>query len=295
MKLEASRDTMIGILCGATASACWAASFVAARHGMQIGFSGADLVFYRFFLSGLVMLPLAMRTGFGTLGGVGWGRAIVLAVLGGPVQALASYTGFGLVPLGHGVVIQPACATLGGMLLASLVLKETLSWPRLFGALAMIAGLGAFAVESGTAFGRHGLSGDLLFVTAGSLWACFGIALKLWRIDGPKAAMAVSCVAFLFYMPAHAAFAGYDRMLNLPLSENLLQFFVQGLLAAALPIYLFARSITLLSAGRAAGFIALVPCFALLIGAATIGEFPTALQLAGLALVMAGFRFAVRP
>jgi hypothetical protein len=34
------------------------------------------------------------------------------------VMPLISYTGF-LVPLGHGSVIQPSCATLGGLFLGS--------------------------------------------------------------------------------------------------------------------------------------------------------------------------------
>lgn len=48
-------------------------------------------------------------------------------VLGGPVMSLISYTGFMFVPLGHGSVIQPSCATLGGLLLAALFLKERIS------------------------------------------------------------------------------------------------------------------------------------------------------------------------
>ena len=42
--------------------------------------------------------------------------------LGGPVMSLISYTGFLFVPLGHGSVIQPSCATLGGLLLAAVLL-----------------------------------------------------------------------------------------------------------------------------------------------------------------------------
>jgi drug/metabolite transporter (DMT)-like permease len=291
---DAKRATAIGIVCGVAAAACWAASFVAARHGVRIGFSAADLVLYRFLVSGLILLPLMIRAGLPDLGGIGWRRGLVLAVLGGPVQAMASFPGFTLVPLGHGVVIQPACATLGGMLAASLFLGERLSIHRILGALAMVLGLLAFGAEA-TTFGPHAIGGDLLFVTAGLLWASFGIALKVWRIDGPRAAMAISTIALLIFTPAHGLLAGYDRILALPLSENLLQLVVQGLLGAALPIYLFGRAITLLGAGRTASFTALVPCFALVIGALTIGEFPSVIQLAGLAIVVAGFRFAVKP
>ncbi len=48
----------------------------------------------------------------------------MLMVLGGPVMSLITYTGIPVtVPLGHGSVIQPSCATLGGLLLAAVVLQ----------------------------------------------------------------------------------------------------------------------------------------------------------------------------
>ena len=291
---DAKRATAIGIACGIGAAACWAASFVAARHGVKIGYEAADLVLFRFLVSGLIMLPAMLRAGLPDLAGIGWPRSIVLAVLGGPVQALISFTGFTLVPLGHGVVIQPSCATLGGMLAATFILGERLSSHRIFGALAMVVGLMAFGAESST-FGLHAIAGDLMFVTAGLCWASFGIVLKIWSIDGRRAAMAISTVALLLYTPAHGLIWGYDRILAMPLFENMIQIIVQGLLGAALPIYLFGRAITLLGAGRTASFTALVPCFALIIGALTIGEFPSLLQIAGLVMVVFGFRFAVKP
>jgi drug/metabolite transporter (DMT)-like permease len=89
-------------------------------------------------------------------------------------------------------------------------------------------------------------------------------------------------------------FYGYDNMFNLGLTENLLQVVVQGLLAGALPIYLFARSVTLLGAGRAATFPALVPVFALVIGYLALGAIPSLPQLVGLVIVVVGFRLTLR-
>jgi len=100
----------IGIACGVGAAVFWAAGFVAARHGIDIGFTPADLTFHRCFWAGLVLLPLALRDGIGDLNGIGWGRGVVLTILGGPGIAIVSYSGFLLVPLGHAGVIQPSCA-----------------------------------------------------------------------------------------------------------------------------------------------------------------------------------------
>ena len=96
----------------------------ATRHGLKVGFTPVDLLVHRYVWSGIAFLPLVLRAGIGDLCGIGWGRGLVLMVLGGPVMSLISYTGFLFVPLGHGSVIQPSCATLGGLLLAALLLKE---------------------------------------------------------------------------------------------------------------------------------------------------------------------------
>jgi drug/metabolite transporter (DMT)-like permease len=94
--------------------------------------------------------------------------------------------------------------------------------------------------------------------------------------------------------PLYFALIGTDNIMRLGLWENLIQIGVQGLLAGVLPIYLFARSVTLLGAGRAATFPALVPVFGLLVGFVALGVVPTWPQLAGTALVIIGFRFALQ-
>jgi drug/metabolite transporter (DMT)-like permease len=114
-----AKPALLGVACGAGAALFWALGFVATRHGLKLGFTPADLLMHRFLWSGLVFLPIVLRAGIGNLCGIGWGRGLVLMVLGGPVMSLISYTGFLFVPLGHGSVIQPSSATLGGLLLAA--------------------------------------------------------------------------------------------------------------------------------------------------------------------------------
>ena len=69
---------------------------------------------------------------------------------------------------------------------------------------------------------------------------------------------------------------------------------MQGVLAGMLPIFLFARAVILLGAGRAATFPALVPGFSLIIGYLALGIVPSIAQLVGLVIVVIGFRFVVR-
>jgi len=292
----ASRSAMlIGTLCGIAAALCWAAGFVAAKHGIAVGMAPGDLVLHRFTWTGLVLIVLLARAGLSDLAGVGWRRGIVLALLAGPLQAFMAYKGFTLVPLGHGAVIQPACAALVGLVLAAIILHERTTMERIFGAAAILVGLLIFGGEAVATIGPHGLAGDFLFVGAGTLWAGFGITLRLWAVAGTRAALVVGSLALLFYTPLHALLFGYERMIAAGLRENLLQAVVQGGLAGALPIYLFARAVTLLGAGRASTFPALVPVFTVALGFLLIGEVPSYVQLAGLAVVLIGFRFTLKP
>jgi drug/metabolite transporter (DMT)-like permease len=289
-----SSGILVGALCGIAAALGWAAGFVAAKHGVAIGFSPADLALHRFLWSGLLLMPLVLRDGIADLGGIGWSRGLVISVLSGPPQAIIAYTGFMLVPLGHGTTIQPACAALSGLILATLVLGERLNGLRIIGGLTIIAGLLVFGYESLTSIGSHAIGGDFLFATAGLFWAIFGTLLRYWHLSGTRAIAVVGALSVVMFAPLHALFIGYGSIAQLGWYENLLQMLVQGILAGVLPIYLFARAVILLGAGRAATFPALVPGFSMIIGYLALGIIPSVAQLIGLVIVVIGFRFAMR-
>jgi drug/metabolite transporter (DMT)-like permease len=289
------RPTMIiGIVCGTLAALAWAAGFVVAKHGIQVGFSPADLAFHRFFWSGLLVLPLIVREGLRDLGGIGWGRASVMTILSGPPQSLLAYTGFILVPLGHGTTIQPACAALSGLVLASLILHEKATLQRIFGGAIIIAGLLMFGAESLTTIGKSGVGGDLLFATAGLFWATFGTLLRLWNVAGTRAVTAVGAVSVIVLAPIYLLIYGISGLTKQSLFENLLQAVVQGGIAGALPIYLFAHAVIALGGGRAATFPALVPVFGVIIGYLALGVVPSLAQSVGMLIVLVGFHFALR-
>lgn len=281
--------TAVGVFCGVVAAGFWAAGFVGVRHGLNVGFSPADLALHRYLWPGLALLPVVLRAGIGDLDGIGWGRGIFLTVLGGPVFAIIGYAGFLLVPLGHGGVIQPSCGALGGLLLATLVLREKLIVSRLIGALIIIGGLLVIAGEGAATIGAQGVGGDLALALAGFMSGAFATLLRLWRI-APMTAAAVISVLSLFAMPVYWLIGGVAHLSALGWRENLLQAILQGVLAGPAALYLLVRAITLIGAGRAAIFFSLVPPFVLLIGWLALGEIPTLLQLTGLVIVLFGFQ-----
>jgi drug/metabolite transporter (DMT)-like permease len=279
--------TALGVLCGAGSALFWSFGFVAARHGILIGMSPLVLALHRFIWPGFALLPVVAAGGFADLGGLGWRRGIALTLCGGLPLALWSYVGYVYVPLGHGSIIQPSCAAVGGLLLARFILKEALPPRRIAGAAAIVLGLAVIGAEALRTMGSHGLLGDLLFVAAGSSFAIFGMLLHLWRLP-PMRATAVTSVLSLVGLPI--LYFAYDNFLAAGFFENLLQALVQGVFAGPAAIYLFTRAVVLLGAGRAAVYPSLVPPFSMLIGFLTLGEAPSIQQLIGLAIVIAGFR-----
>ena len=140
----------------------------------------------------------------------------------------------------------------------------------------------------------------MLFGTAGNLVTSLstGRTLRLFGVGRLLVCAgliaAVGALSILVFAPLYGVLAGFDGLLRMSLAENLLQVAVQGVIAGALPIFLFARTVILLGAGRAAVFPALVPGFGLIIGYLALGVVPTLAQLIGLVIVVVGFRFALR-
>jgi drug/metabolite transporter (DMT)-like permease len=285
--------TTIGIACGVGAALFWAAGFAAARHGIAIGLTPADLALHRYLWSGIAVLPFVLANGASDIRAVGWWPALALTLLGGPLLAIISYAGFLLVPLGHGAVIQPSCAALGGLMLATIVLKEKLPLTRAAGALIIVAGLIVIAGEALATIGTHGLLGDFAFATAGLMFATFGMLLKLWRLTAIRSVGIVSVIA-LIYIPIHWLLFGFERLASAGLFENLLQALVQGIFAGPGSTFLYTQSVVMLGAGRATVFPSLVPGITMLIGFLLLGEIPSLLQLLGFAIVLAGFRLTQR-
>jgi drug/metabolite transporter (DMT)-like permease len=287
LPLPVKHATTLGIACGAGSALFWAFGFVAAKHGVQVGMSSLLLSLHRFIWPGLALFPVLARDGLGDLGGLGWRRGIAISLVGGLPLALWSYFGYVYVPLGHGAIIQPSCAAVGGLILARLVVKEALPRRRIAGAAIIVLGLVVIGAEALQTMGRQGLFGDLLFVAAGSSFAVFGMLLRLWRVP-PMHAAAVTSVLSLAGLPI--LLFVYGNLIAVGFWENLLQAIVQGIFAGPAAIYLFTRAVVLLGAGRAALYPSLVPPFALLVGFLAIGEIPSLSQLIGLAVVVVGFR-----
>ena len=83
-----------------------------------------------------------------------------------------------------------------------------------------------------------------------------------------------------------------NRLLEVRLTDLVGQAFYQGVVAAAVSLALFGRSITLLGASKAAAFVALVPVMAALMAIPAIGEWPTSIDWLAIGVITVGVYLA---
>lgn len=277
-----------GVLLGLLAALIWASYLALARAGTNAGLGASDIAFVRYSVAAMIMLPWLLRHDPRTLGGVGLAKAAMLALLVGPLFILIGVGGYAFAPLAHGAVVQPAALTVGGMILAALVLKDRPTAAHVTGIAIIIAGLGFIAGPGLLAGAALTPLGDLMFAIAGLMWAGFTVLTRRWGISPLPATAAVSVVSAAIYVPAYLAFIGIDRLLSISTTMLAAQVIVQGVLSGVVAVIAYTRTVQLLGAARAAIFPALVPAVAILIGIPVTGEVPTSLQVIGLAVVTLG-------
>ena len=299
MPPEPPSATVRGLAYGLAAVVIWGAYFSYGRTGTDAGLGAWDFAFLRHATAFVACLPLVLWWGWRNLGGVGWGRATVLAALVGPPSIAIALGGLSYAPLSHAAIIQPSTAALSGILLSALLLKEPLPMRRIAGTVLILAGVGVIAGR-GLGLSDYGAwRGDLMFVTAGLLWTAFTLLLRRWSLDGVRAAVALNVVSGLVFLPLWALFADKSALGKAGWTVMAEQALVQGLLSGVIAVMAYAQAVRHLGASRAALFPAMVPTATLVVSVPITGIWPApaawmgaAMASAGLAIAMSGGRRA---
>ncbi len=286
---RAAKRERWGYLCGATMALGASLSFAAARAGILGGLLAIDMIFARFIVAGLIMLPVMIRFGVRDLAGLGWRRALVLSLLGGAPFALLQTGGYGFAPLAHGAVIAPSTVTIVSTVGAALFLRERLGRDHLVGAAVVLGGILLIGWDGlAQPSGERAWLGDLMFFASSLLWAGFTLLLRHWRVPALRATAVVSVLSFAITTPAYLGTMGMAHLAALPLGLLAFQGMVQGGVQGALTMVAYSQAVMLLGVSRAVLFPATVPAVSVLIGIPIVGELPSMLQVAGLGLVTLG-------
>ncbi len=285
-----SHSYLAGAGWGLFAISIWSGWFISSRLDVTTGLTAYDLVALRFGISGLILLPLALRLRFG-FGLLRWRTALALFAGSGAIYSLCATTGIAFAPAAEGAALTPGVMPMATALLSVLILKERVSKAQLAGfgliflGVIAIAGLGLFHSA------HHEWIGHILFVTGAFLFAGYTIALRISGLSGLEATALVAFWSSVFYLPAYVL-ALHPRVFEVPPASLLLPAVYQGILTNIVSLVAYGRAVSILGASRASPFAALIPAATAFLGILVLHEWPSAADWAGIACVSTGVHLA---
>lgn len=292
---SARRDLWLGIGCGLLTSLIWGVQAVVSRQSVADGMTAADVTILRFLVASLILIPLALRRmrPF-PVGKLGWRRSLILTALAGAPYALVLVAGAAFAPALHASVIVPGLIPVMTVALAFAVMGERPGMRRMLGLALVLAGIGAFGWQAFRLQGPQDSAwiGDLFFVANAVMWSVFGLLARRWGTDAIEVTIA-TCLLSLLVLPIFALTMPV-RLGDTAWPAIALQAVYQGALVGVGALFLYTKSVQLLGAARATLFLPLNPVVTALAGILLLGEYPSALEIAGMLLVIAGMSVALR-
>jgi drug/metabolite transporter (DMT)-like permease len=286
--MQPGRGTYLkGAVYGLAAVSIWAGWSVMTRLAVTTSLDAWDVAALRFGVAGILLAPVVVRRGLARER-LGWpGLAVLIAGVGTPYVLVAA-GGLQFAPASDQGALNPGCMPLFVALLAVLALGETLSaaqksglWLIAAGALVIVGWHAAAGASAARAFG------DALFLLASFLTACFTVVMRQARLTPLHATALVSTGSLVLYLPVYLALFG-SRLARVPPADLAVQTIFQGILVTIVSIVLYGRAVIILGASGGAAFGALVPALSALFAIPLLGEWPSATDWLGIALVSAG-------
>lgn len=284
-----NREFAIGIACALSVVVLWSSFHLISRVGVQTSLTPYDLVALRVGVGGILMLPVLLRHGLGHLRL--W-QAVIIAIVAGPGFALPAFTGYQFAPAAHDAAILAGALPLFTVPIAWLVLGEQLNILRLFGLLALFAGVVFLIGDSFSGTGDGQWRGDALFVAGAIDWSIFAVLARAWRVEPVRGTALVAVISLIGYVPLHFAFLP-SKFATAPLLDIAGQAVYQGFLSMIISLLLFTRAVGALGATLTTMITAFVPITAALAALVILGEPLTLLSIAAIVLVTLGIFGAV--
>ena len=275
-----------GFLAAATVITCWTGFNIVSRLGGKSALTPFDMAALRFAVSGFFMLPVYIAV----KNALPLPRLLAIASVGGLFYALCAYSGFVFAPAAHAGIIVNGGVPLGTALLAWVWLKDRPS-PRAFLALGLAA-IGVLILGFNSLGAPHAensmeWAGDLCFVAASLLWACYGLLVRIWHVRPIDAVSGIAVASACIYLPIYALLLP-KGLAAASLNDILLQAVYQGVIAALVAAFSYAYATLSLGSGVASLMLAIVPGTSALLAVPLLGEASTEVTAWGVILVTAG-------
>ena len=287
---SANPNYLKGALFGLAAVSIWAGWSAMTRLAVTTGLDAWDIPALRFGVAGLLLLPIIARRGL-ALDRLGWlGLGGLIAGTGAP-YALVVALGLRFAPAYDAGALNPGCMPLFVALIAATALGEKPSRAQKIGLSLILSGALIIIGWHGTAWSISRGFGDVLFLVASFLTACYTAIMQRSKLEPVHVAALVSTGSLVIYAPIYLALNS-GHLARVPFATLSAQVIFQGIVVTIVALVLYGRAVLILGASGGSAFGALVPALSGLLAILLLEEWPTASGWAGITLITAGVYLA---
>lgn len=205
----------------------------------------------------------------------------ILAMLGGVVYCLTSYSAFHYVPAAHAAIFLNGCIPLTTAVAAYLLFKEPFdkhTWVSLSIMLCAISGMSFLMYrETGVAFGF----GDFLFFLSAVWWGIFTVLLKQWKLSAWHAMTGVAIWSAIIYIPVYLIFLP-KNLADATFAHLAMQTVFHGIFVVMIATLAYIEAIKRLGAFQTGSIVTLAPFIAAIIAVPLLGESLSLAMICGL-------------
>ncbi|MDQ0513320.1 DMT family transporter [Ancylobacter amanitiformis] len=282
-----------GLLWAALTVAIFSGWFVVTRFSVTRELGIWDIAALRFGIGALILSPVIFGKGR-TLPRAAWGEGFVFALLWGLPFVLLVALGIQLTSAGRAAAVAPTLMPVFAGLIGWAMFRQRPTPPRFTGYAAIAAGLAGLLAINPSGDGLRSMAGFAALSAAAGMWAIYTLLFSRSGRTPIQAAALICLWSSALLLPVYLG-SGFSRFGLASASEIALQAGYQGVLMSAVAVVTFNRAVSRLGAGAAAAIIALVPAGASLLAVPLLGEMPSLMEAATIALIIAGVVLASRP
>lgn len=287
------RNFLSGFAWAAVTVTIFAGWFVVTRFGVTRELRVWDITALRFGCGALILLPVLLGRA-GRLPKGAWIEGLVFSALWGAPFVLLVAMGLQLTSAAQASSVTPTMMPVFSGAIAWLALRERPDRGRLAGYAAIVAGLVGLTAGAALSGGSPSPAGFACLILASAMWALYTLRFRRSGLSPLQAAALICFWSAVLFLPAYLLF-DLARVGSAPVREVLVQTLYQGVLMSAVAIVTFNRAVTLLGSGAATAIVALVPVVASAMAVPILGEIPTPIEGAAIAVIVIGVTLAARP
>ncbi|KZD09723.1 DMT family transporter [Oceanibaculum pacificum] len=290
--LASPRKRFAGLLWAALAVLIFAGWFVITRFSVTRELRIWDITALRFGIGAILLAPVLIRRR-ATLPPAAWREGLAFALLWGTPFVLLVALGLSLTSAAQAASIAPTLMPLFAGIFAWAFLGERQGPHRWAGYAAIFAGLCLLILAGAAAHGPPSAAGLGALAAAAAMWAVYTLLFRKSGLTPIESAALICFWSATIFLPAYLLL-GLSRLSQASASEIALQSVYQGVLMSGVAIFTFNRAVSLLGSSAATAIIALLPAVASLLAVPVLGEIPSGVECAAIAIIVVGVLLASR-